>query len=682
MAQLKQRKVFGDLSGSLAVRGEYGYIPFLLDASFPSSLITGKADFSFTLMNIPLRVSATQSDKQTINGYGNRFTLSFDANAYQARKLQDLQVHQRKLSLHLDSLNNSKSALQKELNYIRFVKFKEGIPDPTRFSDNIPLIKDTLSLPTDSIQFSNDSLHLSSDTLLSGNDSLPISKIPVSPIDSMDTKSLVQKYDSLNSKIRELEGSISAVKQQMGVISNMKSGFDSLGVFGGTSGFWSGVKKMEIGLCTPTYSEWLVNTQMKGVCMDVERTDVFTSFSYGTVIDINYFNFNLNNDKSQMLESDITGIFNYNNSDNGRKVISGLLGYGTRDKNYISIGYLRGIGKGNYLSSSLTEPSANGSIDKNYVAEISGQFKVRSSKFKLTYAKSALVSDNETTKPVEALSIKNDSRVWACLHTTDIPAFKLSVSTELQYIEPLFRSFGIAYRRSDRIIGKVRMKRDFGKLKTSVNYRYEEDNIKNYFSYKNQSNAIGVSASYSINRHIRLKGSFSPVEIRSRNEGVLTIFRNYNYLAGCNLRYKISKTRINTDGFYSMNYSFDTTSVFSFQTVGVNSSFVVKSTMFYLNLNYFNQESDIVNQNYGIAEAGSHFVVMKNLEMTTGIKTMVGQNSAPGYNAEVSWMPFSFLNFNIGMERLLTGEFNNEMLIAGTGSRYYAELIYLINKKQ
>ncbi|MEP7265010.1 MAG: hypothetical protein ABI772_10960 [Bacteroidota bacterium] len=673
---MTEKKCFSGFSGSAAIRQEYGFIPYLYDASNPAYILSGIVEVGFRFYGIPLKMEFAQSNKKTINGLGNYFTLSFDAPAYKNISEEGLNKKKELLKSQLDSLKLSRAGIEKKLTYINILK----LPN---LDNLVPELPDTLNqtvTPGNINSYSTDSLQ----HLQWKKDSIQYSKVPHSSLDSLNRDELIHLYDSLRYRYNQLNTAINTANEKLQLLENASNVNDSI-LKKPMSGSWlQRIEKFEIGLSSPTYSDWLINCPVKGVNIQTQSLETFSAVTYGTVIDYNYLNTALKIDRWKNFESDFGNAFHFNKAENGRKVIAGQIGYGNRNTSFISLGFLRGIGHQNYYSTVVAEPVATELYDKNYVAELTGQIHFLSHTIRLTYAKSALMSNQEDANAFEKLSERNDSRVFALRHNTEFKKVKATLYTDAQWIDPLFKSYGLSYRKADRFNSKIKIVKDIKMVKLSLFYKYEEDNVLNTYSYKNTSNSFGLNASWRINRNVSVKGSFSPIVIKNVNEGVASYYRNFNYLAGINLKKRIGKVSVVNDLMYSMNYSFDSTSVFSYQIGGCNTSVFIDDKMFFINANYFKQESEEKKEDYSLLEAGTQMQVFKKLSITCSAKGMIKSNSIdPGYEAEVTYALSKSFEITAGIDQTIQGEFYSESQFRGTDTiKYQLEIKYLFHAKK
>lgn len=670
------KNCFSGFSGSAAIKQEYGFIPYLYDASNPAYILTGKVEVAFRLYGLPLKLEFAQSNKKTINGLGNYFTISFDAPAYKNISEEGLNKKKELLKSQLDSLKLSKAGIEKRLTYINILKLPNldtpgfGLPDSLNQRDTIGNINSGALDSLEQLQWKRDSIRYA--------------KVPHSSLDSLNKEEVIHLYDSLRYRYNQLNASIAAVNEKLQLLETATNVNDSI-LKKPLSGSWlQRIEKFEIGLSSPTYSDWLINCPVKGINIQTQSVETFSAVTYGTVIDYNYLNTALKVDRWKNIESDFGNAFHFNKAENGRKVIAGQVGYGNRNTSFVSVGFLRGIGHQNYYSTVAAEPVSAALYDKNYVAEFTGQVRFLSHSIRLTYAKSALKNSSEDGNALEKLSERNDSRVFALKHSTEFKKAKATIYTDAQWLDPLFKSYGLSYRKADRFNSKVKIVKDINNVKLSLFYKYEEDNVLNTYSYKNTSNSFGVNASWRINRNVSIKGSFSPIVIKNVNEGVASYYRNFNYLAGINLKKRIGKVSLVNDLMYSMNYSFDTTSVFSYQIAGCNTSVFVGDKMFFVNANYFKQESEERKEDYSLLEAGTQMMVFKKLSITCSAKGMLKSNSIdPGYEAELTYALSNSFEITAGIDQTIQGEFYSESQFRGTDTiKYQLEIKYLFHAKK
>ena len=481
---LKPAKISG-INGSIALSQEYGFIPYLYSNTTPAHQLSGMIQAGFSLYGIPLKIDVRQSDKKTFNGAGNYITLSFDAPSYKNLGIYKINKEKERLKLLVDSLSDVKSIITKKLDYYKLLNLNTRQNFDVPGNDSLKVFhssENVISNPEDSLLY-----------LKWKQDSIIASKLPHSFVDSLSWSDLIQMYDSLQRKWNKINVELEEYKNNLAIISNIGEHADSLkSSIPGHSVLLQKIEKLELGLTSPSYSEWLINCPLKGVNIQLKSNETFAAASYGTIIDFNYLNVALKADRWKNIETDFDNLFHINNAQNGKKVMAGQFGFGRREGSYLSFGFLKGFGRQSYYSTD-DSPAKDLAVDKNFVAEVVGQLHFRIHSLKFTYVKSALINKSENAKALDELAGKNDARVFTISHATDFRVLKASIKSDLQWVEPLFKSFGLSYRKSDRFNARVKLIKDFNNVKISCFYKFEQDNILNYYSFKNTSNSIGVN---------------------------------------------------------------------------------------------------------------------------------------------------------------------------------------------
>jgi hypothetical protein len=104
------------------------------------------------------------------------------------------------------------------------------------------------------------------------------------------------------------------------------------------------IKKFDIGLCYPSYSNFLIKgAAIKGINVEFENNEYFLAVSHGTSVNtfvnpLNVVESNLNKFK-QMFD-----FLDFSNQDEHRRLTSIMFGYGKKQETHFHVGFLYGIG--------------------------------------------------------------------------------------------------------------------------------------------------------------------------------------------------------------------------------------------------------------------------------------------------------------------------------------------------
>src|SRR5687767_5554243 len=152
----------------------------------------------------------------------------------------------------------------------------------------------------------------------------------------------------------------------------------------------SGIRKMEIGMCYPAYSTFLINqTALKGFNFQYEFKKAFVYTSIGKTV----YTYSVNPTTNSVLNQiqNLSTMFDWNNNPHEKKIAALKFGLGNSTKSYIGIGGL--FGKG------TTSPFST-AIRKNYVVELDGRLVYKFVNVEASAARSYLPDNSSTNSEV------------------------------------------------------------------------------------------------------------------------------------------------------------------------------------------------------------------------------------------------------------------------------------------
>lgn len=273
---LSKTKIFS-IGGIITNQFDYGAIPYYMAGNtFPASLFKSNGLINIRLSKIPLIAEYYYSNPSYISGLNNYFTIRLDVNELQNLKKKDHLEKVRPLKSKLDSLNFENQKAKQQLALLENQKFKT-ISSP-----------DKLELPIVSTPTLTDSIKISTpDTSFIKPPSNSIDSLK-NIYSSLDTS--LRKINELNENISQTEKAISELKQKISVIENPQPGIspDLFYPQNKFLKFMGGFKRLEVGMCYPSYSTFMINQMaIKGINLNYAFDKAFVNLSAGKTI-VNY----------------------------------------------------------------------------------------------------------------------------------------------------------------------------------------------------------------------------------------------------------------------------------------------------------------------------------------------------------------------------------------------------------
>lgn len=521
-------------SGLISLGYDYGYIPFAQNLRVPSGYFKTEGNFSFLLKELPFTATFFYTDLKNITGLNNYFRVSFDLQSYQQKLRERATSKVTGYTKKITELQKHYQLAQQKLGFLSHVN--------TNIDSYFKKYYQNLTLP----KISADSL-----TNLQIPDTLSVLQInnPIE-IDSSQYEAMYSYYrDSIQNRYAELKSQSDDITRQ---IENLKklsdqlknphlasiTGADSLVYRNKTEKFFSHLKKLDVGLCYPSYSTFLVsNIPVKGINIEYQDKNHFYAFTAGTTINNLLFTNNIIQNNLQNTQN-LFNFFDFNNLQQGRRIISGKAGFGKKEGDHLFFGALYSVGQQSYYYDS-TQAVTNSPQPKehNMVMEIDGSVQVKKwLTLNLVYGKSSLrpLNDESDTTGGSLSQLFSPFRSNAALGKAifSLAKIKSTITLTGRWVDPFFRSYGIGFMRSDNFRYEIKTDHQIGnKFKAGLYYRKDENNLLNLFSYKTILHSGGINLQYKVNKHLSLRGNFNPVFQSSYNEADQSVYTNQNYIS-------------------------------------------------------------------------------------------------------------------------------------------------------
>lgn len=657
--------------GSIALGYEYGVLPFVAGDNYPSGGFKTEGNVSFLVMKIPLELTYYYTNIKNIIGLNNYFRLSYDADRYKEQLSQKMS---NKELLSKDQLGKLQLQQQQMAQKLEYLKFLEQHPDyqlPSTDSIKTPINKNSLTL--DSVQNPIPNQTTTIDTSI-------VSKYATHITDSLkNSHDYLRKKDSISNEVAKYQAkydsisqAINTSKQELEQIKNLQNNPTNLTnpYLSKTQQFLSNIKKFEIGLCHPNYSTFLANNiPIQGINVEYSKNNNFLAFTYGTTINNLLYNTKTLQGTIQSTRN-LYNYFDFGNLSAGRKILSVKGGIGAKDDSHLHVGFLLGKGKTNYLQLNPNETTSSlTTTESNLVLELDAKYKY-SEQLSIDFiiGKSSVKEEDLSMEQIKKSinEIFSGYRSYAMLTRINagIKKTKTRLTFTTRWVDPFFKSFGIGFLRSDNLRFEIKVEQPItSKIKYTVSYRREEDNLLRLYNYKNTLQTINNTLNLKLNRQFNVRLIYAPL-IRVLKSEQITI-KDKNHISTVILTYtpKFKKVNAQFNGLYSRYLiTGDSTNV-NFENVTYTHQFIFKSGFkTSMNVSWFkNSLKDTLSNNTYLSVLDVGYVSQKENSLTVGYKMAYKKGLEPqyGFVLKARIRLIKNLFWDAEMEKILIGDYYN-----------------------
>ncbi|MFZ5553165.1 MAG: hypothetical protein ACOZCO_08630 [Bacteroidota bacterium] len=653
-----KKNSFFKSSGTIGLGYDYGFIPFAQSVTPPAGYFKTDGNFSLIIKDIPFNATFFYTNLKNINGLNNYFRVSFDAQAYRQIISERINTGKEKYLKQVPDLQNRYQLLQQKIiGVTHFEKNPEyffNLPDSLKFPQipdslkEVPSVKPDIDIPEiDSAQYLQkfqlfkDSLKNQKEIYLSQSDSI---------------SNLIEKYKSLANET---------------VLPFDQQDVDSLKYNTKLERWFGNVRKLDIGMCYPSHSTFLVNNiPVKGLNFEYETSNYYYAITAGTTINNLLFTNNIIQNNLQNTQN-LFNFFDFNNPQQGRKIIAAKAGFGKKEGDHFYVGVLYGMGMQSYYYDSTQTVSSNNLKEHNVVMELDGKIKPKKwLELSAVYGKSSIrpLSDESDTANSSLTQLFSSFRSNAMLGKAifSINKIKTNVSVTVRWIDPFFRSYGVGFMRSDNLRYEIKTDHRFGKkIKAGLYYRKDENNILNFFNYTTILHSGGASVQYRINKQYSLRGNFNPVFQYSFDAANENTYTNQNYIANVSVSYnkRIKRLSMVTNLIGSYYKLFNGASNTNYTNLCLTNAVNYKKFSHSLSASLFMTNGiDSVGGNTFLLYDDVSFA-FKNITLTGGVKYSqhLVYGDQFGYNMRVNGRINKNLSLELRGEKLVLGDFYNSI---------------------
>jgi hypothetical protein len=661
------KKLIPKTRGTISAGYDYGIIPFAANISYPMGYYSSQGNVGFNLLGLPLNATYYYSSLKNIAGLNNYFRISFDAPRYNEYIHQ---VNYKKLDLEkqqLSNLLNLQQLMTQKLTYYELMA--KDMPSQMILNSQLQNYKNKYSSMPSVPQFP-DTLSKQLQDSLSKVNVQPKVKTP-SYADSIQLVSeSLHKYDSVmgvintyRQEIQNIQKQVKAINNKIALLENPQHLMADNPYLQKMQSFMSGVKKMDIGLCYPNYSNFLVSgSTIKGFNLEWEKKFYFAC-TFGKTINTIMTTNNIIQNQLQTGRN-LYNFFDFNNVKDSRKIAAVKFGVGKKESTHFYAGVLYGVGLPSYLGSSV-QPN----LEKNFVVELDGKLALGSgNSIDLAYGKSSIfqsgINQSPDELPGQGIFSKFRSNAGLLRYNSEIKRTKTKITATGRIIDPFFKSYGVGFLRSDNLRYELKIDQAIGsRIKFSGFYRRDQDNILGTFLYTTSLQTMGANLTVKVNKRLTARASYMPVvqNIQSKDSSAQNI-RHINNISNAILTYmpRIQKGSSIFNAMYSyyqlngsnnyQNFNLSNTTIFNA---------VLKSDIAF---NYFyNNTGDTLNSNTTMVAAHLSISGIRGITITSGVKYANNSllKNQVGGSVKINIPLMRYISFELMAERLVMGDFYN-----------------------
>ncbi|MBN8702775.1 MAG: hypothetical protein J0M08_06905 [Bacteroidetes bacterium] len=525
---VSRRNLLQHSGGSISLGYEYGWLPYAMNSKIPVGNYKAEGDISFSAFNMPLKLNFFYSDVRYNTGLNNNFRISYDINAYKEEQIKKISQELVGYKNEVSNMQEQEQVLKQKLFSMQSQKVKLDLEKNIPKVDKPTYNKPSLNTPGLTGINAPQTPALNQTPSIPFTDSLKIDSLDIKSV-SIDSSRIASKgkftYDTVTTKINEYQAQLNKVQSSLAekreTINKLqelaKNPLANNPFASKKENFLSGIKKLEIGLCYPTYSTFLVNNlPVKGVNVQHERNNWFTAFTCGTTVSNLLFSAAPVQNILQNTKN-LYNTFDFTNLQDGRKIAAVKTGWGKKENTHVHFGFLYGTGLTSYIRNPENNTIPPYGTERNTVVELDIKYEFsKNHSIDVIYGKSTLqdisLGKVDANATIQRLTENNHSNAALIRYNGFLVKSKTRLTYSTRYIEPFFRSFGIAYMRSDNLRHEARVEQQINsKLKYTGTLRYDTDNLLNLYQYKTRMYTWGNSVQWKVNRRLNIRLIYNPV---------------------------------------------------------------------------------------------------------------------------------------------------------------------------
>lgn len=526
-------------TGNIEAGAIHGSIPYSVLGSTPWNAFL-RGDISVDVLRIPVGIRFDLGTDLPLRGQRNTVRFSFDPpQALERERWADTeQLHE--MRLRMDSLEHEHGTILRKLkgSEARMAALRSRYTGlhVTRPTPPEEAAYPALSLPS-----------LDGDSIPHGTqDEIPSPALAAGKTHSARSDSLAREIEQQRMQLSAIEKMLAGQDQKLQRLSSLMNA--SRGPEGALTRFARGIKRLDIGSCSPTSSEFLINgVNFQGVSFEYAHKDLFLAVDNGRSFDDRWMDTDPVSRNLRLLQQ---SLFFVDTRDlNPRKLTAMRIGFGEVERTHVHVGYLRGTREN--LPPGSDVPAGPGSLLRNHVAEIDAGFVVKNGHvLRLVYARSLVLAaptddDGQDRPSIGDLfdSRGNPDQAMKLGWSSTIDRTRTRVDLEARSISPWFQSFGMGFIRNGSRAIEARVDQAFGeRWRMRARYALEERGLPGGRLQEGMSLLRGQAQfTYRPTNGLALRAGYMPVATRMAISDGHVENRNCSYTMGGTLRKRWKK---------------------------------------------------------------------------------------------------------------------------------------------
>lgn len=478
--------------GQVEIGGGYGPLPYSVNEGRLWNAYT-RGEVGLDLMGVPLKVAFDVGTDKPQRGPRDRIRLMVDHERLLERSRWGQADSLQGVREKLDSLKEVRAAMRRTLNGIAFERSRPsmdgvpgGVPFPSVPADSLPSVPDAVPRGASVGSGKLDSLRLR----------------------AMDLERSLKEIEQRIAELEMLE------QRHTGVVNASQQGEPFF------QGMLSGIKRLEVGSCSPGRSEFLFNgVDMQGVAIQYERNNVILSLDHGRVLDEAWRATDVTSARLRRLNE---SLFLADVNDlSARRLTVVRAGLGTFAGSHVIIGYLGG--RRNILPQGVLMSDPLGGREVNQVLEADMAYAIgESHTVRMVVASSILdirgSAEEGTEQPTTSDLFRVDEgteHAAKLIWSSSLADIGMSIEAEGRTVSKAFQSFGLGFLRSGAKAVEIRASQRLGR-KVRLRLRGTREVREGTGAARGSTMSRGqLRADYRASRHLTLRASATPVVVVS-----------------------------------------------------------------------------------------------------------------------------------------------------------------------
>jgi hypothetical protein len=659
--------------GNISVGYEYGILPFVADNTRPTGGFKSEGVISISAFSIPLDVIYFYTSIKNTVGLNNYFRVSYNADRYKdqmSKKLND------ETNINYKKLDKLQLQQQKNLQKIEYLKLLQGsqVYDKSVIKQDY-LHQDSINEQHKGYNSNFNNPMSETDTVGKKDSILNTYKNKYYPKTNSEKKDSVTnelntwkgKYDSINEEIIKVRSIIASSKSLQENPTQLSNPYLSK-----TDQFLSHIKKFEIGLCNPSYSTFLIsNMPLQGINVEYVKSNNFLGISYGTTVNNLLYDPNSLHGMLQGVRN-LYNYFDFSNLSVGRKIVVLKGGPGMIENSHFHIGIQIGKGQAGYVYA-FPEAASADHKESNLVLEVDAKYKFSEAlNVDLIIGKSS-VKDGDLSSNLlnnAFTEVASTYRSYAALFrvNTGIKKTNTKVSGTVRWIDPFFKSFGVGFLRTDNIRYEIKADQPINKkIRYSITYRHESDNLLNLYAYKNKLQSINNTLSVKLNRKLNFRFNYTPLFRELKIGEVITKDRNHIFGAVVSYLPKFKKANVQFNGIYCKNIVTADSLNINYESLTYSHQLQFNSGVGNgVNISWFrNNLSDTLGNDIYFFTSNISYSTRKQNKFSIGGKLALSKKTFPqyGFSIKLGIRIYKGIYWETEGEKIIIGEYYNSFMV-------------------